>query len=571
MRQHIQIGNLRLVVALGFAILAWMSLRRGLVSPMWCFAPVLLFAGLARRHELVIRQKTRAERAVVFYDKGLARIEHRWVGLGETGDRFRTSAHPYCDDLDLFGNGGLFQLLSTARTRMGEEALADWLLASAPLRTVRARQAAVTELRDRLDLREDLAVLGEAVGASVHPERLRKWAEQSPVLDSRTLRVASAVLPCLLVFSIVGPSSGELAWLRLAVLIAEVILGLCLRSRVKRVVGGVEHAAQDLGLLAEVLSRLEREKFQSPRLKEVQKLLDTEGVPPSQKIARLKRLVEMLDSRENIFMRVIGPPLLYTTQFALAVEAWRKATGSQVGLWLDAVGELEALCSLAGYSYEHPAYSMPELCEEGPTFVCAGMGHPLLPAARCVRNDVSLGAEQRVWIVSGSNMSGKSTLLRAVGVNAILAMAGAPVCADRLWISGVVVGASIRPQDSLQGGTSRFYAEITRLRRLTDLTNTPAPLLFLLDELLHGTNSHDRRIGAEGIVKALVGRGAFGLLTTHDLALTHIAEQLVPPGLNVHFQDHIENGKITFDYQLRPGIVEKSNALELMRSIGLEV
>lgn len=258
--------------------------------------------------------------------------------------------------------------------------------------------------------------------------------------------------------------------------------------------------------------------------------------------------MELLDSRRNIFMRIIGLPLLYTTQLAFAVEGWRKASGPQVQRWLDAVGELEAFCSLAGYAYEHPANPMPELSEEGPIFECRGIGHPLLPASRCVRNDVSLGIGCRVVIVSGSNMSGKSTLLRAVGVNAILAMTGAPVCAHRLRISALVVGASIRTLDSLQGGTSRFYAEITRLRRLTDLTNGPAPLLFLLDELLHGTNSHDRRIGAEGIVKGLVARGASGLVTTHDLALTHIADELVPPGFNVHFQDHLEDGKITFDY-----------------------
>src|SRR5262245_10866642 len=207
MRQHIRIGNMRLVVAIGFAVLAWMSFRRGVVSPIWCLTPAPLFVELARRHELVIRRKTRTSRAVTFYERGLSRIEDRWAGQGEAGDQFRSASHPYCDDLDLFGNGGLFQLLSTARTRMGENTLAHWLLGPAPLDTARSRQAAVTELRDRLDLREDLFVLGETVRAGVHPERLRKWAVQQSVLVSRPLRVASAVLPCLLVLSIVAASS----------------------------------------------------------------------------------------------------------------------------------------------------------------------------------------------------------------------------------------------------------------------------------------------------------------------------------------------------------------------------
>jgi len=188
-----------------------------------------------------------------------------------------------------------------------------------------------------------------------------------------------------------------------------------------------------------------------------------------------------------------------------------------------------------------------------------------------VRNDVSLTAGLKVLVVSGSNMSGKSTLLRTVGINAVLALAGAPVRARSLRIAPLALGASIRILDSIQEGTSRFYAEITRLRKLVSLADGPIPLLFLLDELLHGTNSHDRRIGAEAVVRGLVQQGAIGLLTTHDLALAHIVDVLAPHAVNVHFEDHIENGRIAFDYTLRPGVVKKSNALELMRSIGLKV
>ncbi|MGH9661878.1 MAG: MutS-related protein, partial [Bryobacteraceae bacterium] len=231
--------------------------------------------------------------------------------------------------------------------------------------------------------------------------------------------------------------------------------------------------------------------------------------------------------------------------------------------WLDAAGEIEALGSLAGYAYERPADPFPEIVEGGaPVFEAEALGHPLLSGERCVRNDVRLG----FLLVSGSNMSGKSTLLRSVGVATVMAMAGAPVRAGRLRLSPVAVGASIRTVDSLQGGASRFYAEITRLRHIVDLASGPRPVLFLLDELLHGTNSHDRLIGAEGIVRGLLARGGIGLVTTHDLALTHIAE-----GANVHFQDSIENGRMVFDYKLRPGVVTKSNALELMRSVGLDV
>ena len=199
------------------------------------------------------------------------------------------------------------------------------------------------------------------------------------------------------------------------------------------------------------------------------------------------------------------------------------------------------------------------------------MGHPLLPRARCVTNDLTLDADHRLLVVSGSNMSGKSTLLRAAGVNAILALAGGPVRAASLRLSPLAVGATMRIEDSLREGRSRFYAEITRLRQVVELAKGPVPVLFLLDEILHGTNSHDRLIGAEGILRGLMKLPAIGLVTTHDLALTAIAEALAPAAANVHFADELVNGELRFDYRLRPGPVRHSNALQLMRAVGLEV
>jgi DNA mismatch repair ATPase MutS len=237
---------------------------------------------------------------------------------------------------------------------------------------------------------------------------------------------------------------------------------------------------------------------------------------------------------------------------------------------------MEALLSLATYRFEHHSDPFPEFVDGAATFDAEALGHPLVPVALCVRNDVSIREETRVLLVSGSNMSGKSTLLRSVGMNVVLAMAGAPVRARRLRLTPLQVGASIRVNDSLQEGSSRFYAEITRLRQIYDLTargltSGDAPLLFLLDELLQGTNSNDRRIGAEGIVRALVSRGAIGLVSTHDLALTDIGGAVAGRLRNVHFQDELANGRMTFDYKLRDGVVTKSNGLELMRSIGLDV
>jgi DNA mismatch repair ATPase MutS len=281
--------------------------------------------------------------------------------------------------------------------------------------------------------------------------------------------------------------------------------------------------------------------------------------------------MELLDSREHMLVRMIEPFTLWTTHLAFAVENWRRHSGPAARRWLTATGEIEALCSLASHAFEHPADPFPEFAAESPWLEAEAIGHPLIPEDRVVRNNVRIGADLRVLVVSGSNMSGKSTLLRTLGINAVLAQAGAPVRAKHLRMSPLAVGASIRISDSLQGGVSRFYAEILRLRQILDLTAGPLPVLFLIDEFLHGTNSHDRRIGAEALVRGLIERGAIGLITTHDLALAEIADVLGDRAGNVHFEDQIENGQIRFDYLMRPGVVRKSNALELMRSVGLEI
>ena len=234
--------------------------------------------------------------------------------------------------------------------------------------------------------------------------------------------------------------------------------------------------------------------------------------------------------------------------------------------------EVEALCAFAGYAWEHPEQPFPTLVEGPPRLDGVALAHPLLPPGRCVRNDVRIGADApHVLVVSGSNMSGKSTLLRTVGLNAVLAQAGAPVPAEALTLTPLAVGASIRVQDSLQAGKSRFFAEITRLKQIVDLAAGPVPVLFLLDELLAGTNSHDRRLGAAGIVSGLVARGAIGLVTTHDLALAEVVSDLGVHARNVHFSDTFEGGEMRFDYRMREGVVRTSNALALMRSIGLEI
>ena len=566
-----QMGYWRLLAVVTVGALIWLSIQKQ--APLWSVAvPVVAFIGLVWRQAHVEREAERVRRALRFHEAGLARIENRWHGSGESGERFLDSDHPYAADLDLFGRASLFELLSTARTKGGEARLAAWLKAGSPIPVLRERHAAVEELRPLLDLRERLAVLGENFRSGVDPAHLTRWADMPahpfpPHFRVLTFVVAMTAACILLWWFSTGFVGIEARRAVVALVILEGLFFLSIRRRIGAIVEQVGEPAHDLDLLADIVKTLEEQRFESPLLARLRAAIDVEGQPASLRIAKLRRLMDTLDSRDNLLVKAVDGPLLWTVQTAMAIETWRSDNGRFIGGWLDAVSEIEALSAFANYAWEHPDDPFPQFAE-GPRFDCDDLGHPLLAEERCVRNSVTLTPPLQLLVVSGSNMSGKSTLLRAVGINAVLALAGAPVRARRLTISTVSIGASIRTMDSLEEGHSRFMAEILRLKQILEL---PRPALFLLDELLHGTNSHDRSIGAEGLIRALLAKGAIGLATTHDLSLSRVAEELAPLGFNVHFDDRLEGGKLVFDYRMKPGVVTRSNALDLMRAVGLDV
>jgi hypothetical protein len=578
-RRHQALANLRLTIgavaiAVAVASIGWQQL-----SPWWLAAPAAGFVAVAVRHARLLHQLTRARRAERFADEGLARVEHRWQGRGASGLHWLPADHLYAEDLDLFGAGSLFERLSAARTRGGERRLASWLLAPSAPDTVAARQAAVRDLAERAAFREDLAVLGPEVSEGADSAALAAWA-------TRTVAPPPAggpiVLAGLAVASIVGvarwwssPDGTLPVWLP-AVWLAQAAVGLLYRRRVLASIRELEPRAHDLAVVAAALARIEAEPLTAPVLVALRERLTATGVPASREIARLSRLVHLLVSRRNQFFAPIAFLVFWATQLAWAVDRWRRRAGRAVPGWLDALAELEALASLGGFAAERPDTVFPTLTEGPPRLEGRAVAHPLLAPETAVGNDLVLGGDApHLWLVSGSNMSGKSTWLRAVGVNVVLAQAGAPVCAAAFRLTPLCPAGTLRVQDSLQAGRSRFFAEITKLRQIVDAARRagagqPATL-FLLDELLAGTNSHDRRHGAEGVLRGLLDLGAIGLATTHDLALTALAGALGARAGNVHFADRFDGGGLEFDYQLRPGVVGTSNALALMRSVGLDV
>ncbi|HEY7284201.1 MAG TPA: hypothetical protein VH497_02070, partial [Vicinamibacterales bacterium] len=411
-RSHLRLSNLRLLSAGIAAVACWLAFVRDVISPLWVVAIAGFFVVLMVVHARVLERLERARRAERWYERGLDRLNGNWAGKGRPGLRFLDD-HPYAQDLDLFGRGSVFELMNTASTEAGEETLAGWLRAPASIAEIGARQTAAAELREKIDFREDLAVLAAESEVS-RTGGLASWAIAGP---AGLARVAQAVLAgsavvMAAVASLVLTERIPARWL-IIWLFVESVIALVWRRQVHLVLARIATPDRDLALLSGLLSRIEAEPVSSPRLAQLQALFMTGGVPPSKRIAQLRRLVSWLDSTRNQMFAPIALALLLPQQLAVAIDRWHAAYGPRVALWLKAIGELEALSAIGTYGFEHPNDPFPTLAADDMRFDARALGHPLMVDERAVRNDVVLGgASARIIVISGSNMSGKSTLLR---------------------------------------------------------------------------------------------------------------------------------------------------------------
>jgi len=540
--------------------------------PLWAAALVVPVGAwvIQKRHRCHIKSVQLCS-LIEYYQKGAARLTRKWDLLG-AGDNFIDQDHFYSKDLDLFGRGSIYQLVCSARTSVARQTLAFWMKVPAEPNEIRARQEAISELSSRRDLPESVATAGPMQASDFRPDFLKAWVAESASMYPLGTRLLAFLLALAVSVSPIlywlGFLSVHTLWVTFQVLLlTEVVFALVFRGRVKSILESLDTLSLELPIMRELLQIMEREQFSSAKLKALSDLGRSKGAA-SGHIQRLLRLIRLVKQRQNEWFAYPSYCLLWGTQFAMAIERWRRLHGTEMLKWMTALGELEALISLSTYSYEHPDDTLPELTETGPVFEAEGIGHPLLEEGTCIRNDIQLGDTVRFLIVSGSNMSGKSTFLRAIGVNSVLAYMGAPVRCTNLRLSPFAIGAAVRVEDSTVDGRSHFLAEMQRLRRMIE-TAGHGPLLFLADEIMIGTNSHDRRIATEWVIRALMLRGAIGAITTHDLALTEIANNGLA-GKNVCFEDSGEFGSLTFDYKLRDGVLRRSNALNIAHLLGID-
>jgi hypothetical protein len=578
------ISTFRLVTFIGAAGLAGARGFNYLPFFFWWVAAALAvgFVVLVIWHARVDRTERRVAAALAYHRWALLRIEGKYAEYPSRGERFRSDEHPYSADLDVFGEASLFQLLDSTHTRRGEELLARWLTEPSPLAEVLDRQEAVRELAAREGVREELAVLGALIRVDKpDPGPLLAWAESPPVVSALPFaQVAALALPALLgLFFVLAGLDIVAQRVVLFAALGQWVYALSLLPKVEPIAGAVSAREGALVPYRAMLELLARERFESPLLQRLQEKISPtkeSGRAAGEEIGKLSSIAGFLDARQNeVFRFFIGPLFLWDLNCVLRLEKWQARAGRRVRSWLDTIAEFEALASLAAFAHDHPETSWPTLSDQA-SFEAKGLGHPLIDPKARVTNDVRLRGRGTALLVTGSNMSGKSTLLRAMGTNAVLALAGAPVVAKELVMAPAGLRTSMWARDSLAKGVSHFYAELEKLKRVVDGVAGERPLLFLLDEILQGTNSRERIIGARSVLRHLLEKGAMGAISTHDVGLLDLGADLDSRVDKVHFEEQVsdsENGKsaMSFDYKLRSGVVRSTNALRLMQRVGIDV
>jgi len=544
-----------------------------------------IFVYFVVRHALVTTEQFELARRTKLCQQSLDRLAGKYrVPKGQEhlrGDCWVDGEHPNSSDLALFGNAALCEQLNTTQTPGGAIRLASWLMSPASRQTIEARQSAIRELSQLASLREQMSLAGMRAGKIDRDAGpFLKWATEPADYAASgglpTMLSLALVLVTLGLFGVasaLGPMWTKIWGLGIGL---QVVVLLSLRPRLEPVLGPVCVKQSPLGHYGALLALAEQASFEDETLLALQRRLRDDHGTAAANMARLDRLTGLAAVRHNVLVYVLADVfLLWDVWCAWLIDRWRDAHGAQVSEWLDTLSELEALTSLATFAHEHPDFAWPVLADDAPRYQATGLGHPLIAAGDRIVNDVSLEPATPALMVTGSNMSGKSTMLRSIGINAVLAQAGAPVCAQSLRLSSMRVHTSMRVGDDLDRGASRFFMEVAKLERIVRVLeqsqdDDPA-LMFLLDEVLHGTNSRERNIGAKAVVRYLVEQGAVGAVSSHDLGLVELESLTDGRIVNVHFEDHIEDDTMCFDYRMKAGPVSTSNALRLMRMVGIDV
>ena len=534
---------------------------------------VIAFGILVNIHNRIKRKRSFEQRLAAINEEEIKRLKHDFDGLDEGMD-FMDESHPYAWDLDIFGSNSLFQLINRTGSYRGRQKLAEWMLNTPNAEVIPPRQDAVKELTPMIDWRQRLQAEGQTgyKQTDVQKKRFYQWLDGKDVIAaSKFYKILPWLMIAISCMTVTAMLAGILSFY--FIFIPLVLSGYFLmktagysRDTYEMTLSGI----RTLSAIENSLKLIEGRNFETIRLRDLrEKLLNRERAA-SKNIMALRKIFEWLSMRHNQIYMLFNGFMLLDYFWLYRAEKWRSNYKMAVSSWFDALAEFEALSSMAAFAFAHRQYAWPEIMENPYNFIGKNAGHPLIPDDKRVCNDFSLRGRGAVCIITGSNMAGKSTFLRTVGINAVLAFMGAPVCASELKLSVFRVFTSMRTKDNLEENISSFYAELLRLKMLLSEVEKGMPVLYLLDEILKGTNSYDRHTGAQALIRQLSTSTAFGLVSTHDLELGRMAENndLIT---NFHFDSRIDEEEIIFDYKLRPGICHNTNASRLMEKIGIRL
>lgn len=571
-----RLSNVRLITFLagcGLAVFFYMNGSKSLSLGLMIFT-VVSFVALVLWHQNLRTQQTYIQALYENYDQALSRRAGEWRNFPDTGEDFKEPTHPYSEDLDIFGLGSLFQWISTAKTFRGRETLKE-VLTQPPgeVETIKKRQEAIQELGKNLAWRQRFLAEARMTKRPLNsPETIIEWAKS---YDATYLRLGVAILAralpvitiaFLLIYLLTSSISVGYPLVGLAIQAIILFLG---RERGK-VLNAVYTYKDSIKIYEKMLERFEKRTFQAEYLQTLKKgLRDRDGKPAYEQIRKLSRLADLIANRGNAMFLIINILTLWDIQCMISLEAWKEKSGRSLGFWVDTIAELEALNSLAIIATDHPEWGIPVITSEDLGISTVNMAHPLLRNAVC--NDLTIGKSSGILLITGSNMSGKSTLLRTVGINLVLAYAGAPVSAQQFSCSILRLYTCMRVSDNLGESISSFYAELLRIKQIVSAAKTDSKLFFLLDEIFKGTNSQDRHAGAKVLIRQLSKAGAIGMVSTHDLELGDLERESERKIRNYHFREYYKKDEIHFDYKLRPGISTTRNAMYLIKMAGIEV
>ncbi|MBL3654625.1 MutS-related protein [Fulvivirga sediminis] len=574
-KKHALVSAFRIIIFLTALVLTvWLTNAR-LVSGVFISLSIFLvvFILLVKYHNKLTLKRDNARALMLINQQELQRLEYNFTGI-DTGLGFLEKSHPYIKDLDVFGEHSIYQFIQRSETPNGRATLAHWLKRAASGDEIILRQQAVKELMSELTWRQNFQAAGMTSQKDDSKiETLLSWInEPNEVLHKTWPKILSYLLPVLALTSLSG-----VIWLGTSVYFfigMMVVNGVVLKRFAEYTAKLTEKTSagiEVLGAYGRMISHIEDNNFKAPMLLQLRNTFIHENVKASASILKLNKVLDYLQSRANWFYSIFNLIFLTDIHLVLSAEKWKNEQQADVNKWFESIGQLEALSSLAAVAYANPDYNFPIISGDGYHIKTEALGHPLISPAIRVTNDLEMNGRGTINIITGSNMSGKSTFLRTLGVNVVMALAGAPVCAKEMETSVFQIFTSMRTEDNLEDNTSSFYAELKRIRSLLDLLKeSECPVLFMLDEILKGTNSIDRHKGASGLVRQLVDENALGFVSTHDLDLGQLENEL--KGVkNYSFNSIIENDEIIFNYKLEEGLCKSFNASKLMEKIGIKI